>query len=220
MSDQLFGKEVSGTSLETRGLAGETSGEFSNLISSPEQGASRISEMFGIDLSQLGLQEGFQDLFSGAGASKSFAAFDEANRPFQQRALSESRSRGATQFGTAGGRFSRNLFGAGAASDARLEQGFDQNRLQFAQAQRGQDLQALLGTVGAIPGLQQASLSPLIAAGQFAAPGAPIFQEGFLGDLIGGGATLASPFLGAFGSSLFGAGARGSRGVTRDQFSE
>ena len=189
MSDQLFGKEVSGTPLETRGLAGETASAFSNLIGSPEQGAQRIGQTFGIDPSQLGLQGFAQGILSGQ--SPGLAGFEQANQPFQQRAINQSRSQNAQQFGTAGGRFSRNLFGANAASDAQLNQGFDQNRFQFANQARQTDIQGLASILGSLPGLQNASLAPLAAAGGFAQPGAPIWQQGFAGELLGSAGNLA-----------------------------
>ena len=189
MSDTLFGKEGSGTPLETRGLAGQTGREFSSLLGGGAGGASqRISDMFGIDFNELGLQDFATSIFSGE--APGLAGFDAANRPFQQRALSDQAGQTASAFGTSGGRFSRNLLGAQAAGSAQLQQGFDQNRFDFSQARRGQDIQALLGSLSAIPGLQQASLAPLVAAGNFAQPGAPIFQEGIFGELLGAGATL------------------------------
>lgn len=200
MGDTLFGKEVSGTALETRGLARETSDAFSNLIADPSGGAQRIADTFGLDVGELGLTEFTKGIFSGA--SPSLAGFEAANEPFQQRAISRANQGLASQFGQMGGRNSPNLARAMGEQTGELENQFNRARFDFQNQSRTTDITALASLLQMLPALQQGSIAPLVAAGQFANPGAPIYQEGIMGDLIQGGAAVLGASMGNPGPAM------------------
>lgn len=197
MSDTLFGKEVSGTPVETRELSQNVAHQFQNLLSNPQAGAQRVAATFGLDPSSLGLQGFAQSILSGA--SPSIAGFQQANAPFQERAMAQANQQIQGAFGQQGARFSKNLLNAQAQQTGELQSQFNRDRFNFGQQQRGQDIQALLGLFQGLPALQQGAFMPLQMAGQYATPGAPIWAEGILGDLISAGAQIGGAKIGASG---------------------
>lgn len=181
MGDFLMGKEVSGTPLETRGLSRDVAGQYGQLLD-PSNAAQRIASTFGINPSLLGLQDFASGILSG---KTDLSGWDAANRPFQERAINQSNRNLQNTFGTAGGRFSGNLQNVQAMQQGELESQFNRDRFNFAQQQRGMDIQTLATLFQGLPALMQGSLMPLQQAGAFASPGAPIMQEGALGSIIG-----------------------------------
>ena len=215
-SEFFTGKEFSTTPLETQGLATDLAAMFSKSISTPgggRLGAQGIADTFGVDIGSLGLGD-LASTIAGGGTSRSLQAFDNANRPFQQRAINQGASQAASSFGTAGGRFSNNLLGAQGRQRAEQESQFNRDRFNFFDQARQSDIAALSGVLGGIQGMQAFNLAPVGIAANFGQPGPVGFQEGALGEILGavgtlGGAAIGNPAafagIGRGASSLFSA---------------
>lgn len=192
MSDTLFGQEVSGTPLETRGATGELGrriqmgvrGGFDPFSSIRR---STVREILGFDPEEIGAASAARAAL--ADPTDTTSGLFRALEPFEERTVGRQVGGLRNMFGTLGGRFSRNLASAEGGLRGRLAEGFARTREQSllqAGALRNQALASLLGlttTAG------QQGLGNIL---QFAAPGRPNFQEGIAGDILGAAGNLAA----------------------------
>jgi len=198
MSDTLFGGEVSGTPIETRGgtvqIADELLGRGSGrILSGATQGA------LGFGPGNVGIEAAVQRLL--ADPSDRLQGLFAALEPFERRTTNEAIAQTRGSFGRLGGRFSENILEGEARTQGEVAANFARTReeaLLQAQAQQSQALAVILqGLLG--------------ARGQtldFFSPGAPNFQEGFFGDLLAAGGSLAGEgfFGNPFGGDTFNPG--------------
>ncbi len=184
MSGILFGQEISGTPIETRGGTEQIAGD---LLS----GGGRLQQ--GTATGTLGF-----DPTSDIGAAVMRLLADPADRlqglfaalePFEERQREEAVAGTRGAFGRLGGRFSRNLLEGEART--RGEVAGQQTRVrQESILEAGGQQQELIATL----------LSALLQGrGQtlgFFQPGQPQFQQGLLGDLIAAGGIAAASQIG------------------------
>lgn len=196
MGDTLFGKEVSGTPMETRGATRSIGRRI-------ERGFQFGRDPLG-DVRSAASREtlGFDPALIGAPSAARAALADPADqmeglftslRPFEERTVSRNVSDLRNMFGTVGGRFSRRLPQAESNLRGRLAEGFARTREQSlleAAARRNQALQSILGlNIRAGEG----AINPLLS---FASPGRPNFQEGIAGDILAAGGRAAAGYFG------------------------
>jgi hypothetical protein len=203
MGSVLMGGQKSGTPLETRGGSEALGAIFQNLLQQGGpgalsalmgRGASESSmNMLGFDPAALGLGDIASSVL--ADPSDATAGLFRSMQPFEAEETARQVAGMRGQFGTMGGRFSRNA----GAGEADLRQGlagqFGMNRENALLSAGGQRANALMGILGAATQARQQAfgeqMQPLQMMSQFLAPGAPQFQEGILPGLIGMGGTLA-----------------------------
>lgn len=191
MGDTLFGGEKSGTPVETRGATKDLARLYQGLMSGGTQGmmdffqgqsGNAFGSMFGITPDRAGVADAVQGgLTSPADRMRGLFA---AMRPFEDRQVNQAVAGTRNMFGTAGGRFSRNLQGAEAQTRGELANQFARSRqegLLSAQAQQSNFLAQLMGLANqsAGQGLQGMGLM-----NQFMQPGAPVYTQGILPGLI------------------------------------
>lgn len=197
MSDLLTGGERSGTPLETR----QGTGEFANFLTgllrgTGGQGLRNITEPFSRLISDslmsifgnVNRQGVINDLL--ADPADQTAGLFASMQPFEAEETERQAAGVRNIFGTAGGRFSRNVGEAEASTRGRVASEFQRNRqgaILQANQQRGNVLTNLMQH-----GLQaaQLSLAPLQFMTQFLQPGAPIQTEGILPGLLSAGMNL------------------------------
>ena len=217
MSELLLGGQKSGTPLETQGGARDFAGFLQNLIRGGGGDALK------------GITDPFTRLINDAlmaslGGSSQNAVIsdllaDPADRtrglfasmvPFEAEETERQVSGVRNIFGTAGGRFSRNVATAEASTRGRLGAEFQRGRqgaLLEANAQRGGVLANLMQH-----GLQRAqlALTPLQLMAQFFQPGAPVQTQGILPGLLSAGINL-------FGISKLGAPLQAGQSLFQSQ---
>jgi hypothetical protein len=164
MGDTLFGRERSGTPIETRGATSDMARMFQQMIRS-QMGS--------------GFQPGRQGIDAAADIT---AGFGEAMRPFEDRETARQVAGMREMFGTAGGRFGSSILQG--ETELRGELGN-----QFARAR----LEAMLQALAPVLGAEQQQLATMAG---FLAPGAPQFQQGIFGDLLGAGGMALGAFAG------------------------
>lgn len=182
MGDTLFGGEVSGTPLETRGGTEEIGGNLLAGGGRLQSGAGRGLGLTG-GVENLGIEQTVQRLL--ANPADQLRGLFAALEPFEERQTEEAVSGVRSGFGRLGGRFSRNAEDAEIRTRAELASTQTRDRegriLEANQLQSqmlAQLFQALLGERGQTLGFFQ--------------PGAPNFREGVLGDLIRAGGNVAA----------------------------
>ena len=179
MSDLLFGGEVSGTPLETRGGTKQIGKELLSGKGGRLAASSRGALGFGPD----DLSDTTSRLLVDP-ADRLMGLF-AALEPFETRQTEEAVAGVRGGFGRLGGRFSSNLVDAEARTRGELAGQFARTREESileATSQQGQLLAQLL----------QALLGARGQTLDFFRPGAPNFREGVLGDLISAGGTVAA----------------------------
>ncbi len=199
MGDFLLGKELSGTPIETRGGTEAIAGDILGGGRLQQQAASGA---LGFDVGGLGLESAVQRLLSDP--TDRLRGLFAALEPFEERQRDEAVAGTRGSFGRLGGRFSRNLLEvegrtrgevAGQQSLVRqqgiLEVGNQQSQVL------GLILQSLLGARGQTL--------------DFFRPGAPGFQPGALGDLLGAAGIIGASQIGGGGGATASA-ARPPRG--------
>lgn len=185
MSGVLFGQERSGTPVETRGgteqLAGDILSGGGRLQSQATGGAIGITPGgTGVEAAAQRLLQDPSDLLRGL-----FAALV----PFEERQREEAVAGTRGSFGRLGGRFSTNLLEAESRTRGEVAGQQSLAREQSILDATGQQGNVLAVILNALLGARGQTLD-------FFAPGAPDFQQGILGDLIGA--------LGAFAASGIG----------------
>jgi hypothetical protein len=187
MSDILFGGELSGTPIETRGGTEKLATD----IVSP--GGGRIQRgattgALGFDPSMTGVESAARRIL--ADPTDRLRGLFAALEPFEERQTEEAVAGVRGGFGRLGGRFSENLVDAEARTRGELAGQFARTREESILEAGGQQTQ-LIGLL----------LNALLAGrGQtldFFAPGGPNFREGILADLIGAGGAAAAASIGA-----------------------
>ena len=195
-------REASGTPQETRGAVGSAAGSIESLLEGGLPGLfSALSEMFSSEQSGTsdvssatrsatatagvgGLGNTLSSLFgqaavpAGEQAAAGISRLQEAQAPFQTRALEEGVAQTVSSAGDFGTRFGRNASDAASRTVGEVTQGFDLNAanaftqlFQSSQGLQGQALGAgsgLAGTLGQI-GLGTAGLDKQLAPEQQAA---------------------------------------------------
>lgn len=180
MADTLFGGEVSGTPLETRGGSGALGDD---LLRGGRLAAGASFGATGLDPSALGfgdvagrLLENPADRLRGL-----FASLE----PFERRQTDEAVAGVRSGFGRLGGRFSRGVGEAEARTRGELASNFARVREQSLIDVQGQQANTLGMLLQALLGARGQTLD-------FFRPGAPNFREGILGDLISAGGNVAA----------------------------
>lgn len=174
MGQTLFGGEVSGTPLETRGGTKAVAGDILNPTGRLVAGASS---------SALGLDPRFLDLAGAAGRmledpGSRLRGLFASMEPFERRSTEEAVEGVRGGFGRLGGRFSRNVGEAEARTRGELAGNFARSREQSLIEAQGQQTNTLATILQALLGGRGQTLD-------FFRPGAPNFREGALGDIIG-----------------------------------
>jgi hypothetical protein len=205
MSDLMFGRERSGTPLETRGGTQQLARMLQGLLGGSPAGARGLENMmepfhrmgaqsfmnlWGLDPRELGIGEVARDVLAHPG-DRTRGLFS-AMEPFEERETQRQVAEMRDIFGTAGGRFGRNVAGAEGELRGELSGQFARSREQALLEAGGQRIQALLGLLGA--GIQQqgASLAPLELLTRFFQPGPMVWQEGIAPDIIRGAGNVAA----------------------------
>jgi hypothetical protein len=207
--DVMFGKQVSGTPLETRGLTSQLANTFApqNLGKLQMQG---MMNMLGFDPSQLGLGEFAQaamnfnpQSLAGGGA---FGDYLSAREPFDLREQGRARGESTMQAANVGARFGGNTSSAASQAAGEIAGRQEAERTAAAPGFANIDIQSQLARnqgfgsiLNALPALAGAAMDPYRMAAGFAAPGAPQFQQGIAGDLLGAGGMLLGSYLNPMG---------------------
>lgn len=188
MSTTLFGGEMSGTPIETRGASGAVGGELLRGGGGRLAAASRGAVGFDADSLMTGavaerLLRDPRDRLRGL-----FAALE----PFERRQTEESVAGLRSGLGRVGARFGRS------AADAEIRQRGELAN-QFARTRQEGILQAEGMQAEVLGQILQALLTGRGQTLQFLQPGAPNFREGILGELIQAGGNVAAAHAGAGG---------------------
>lgn len=175
MSQTLFGGEVSGTPLETRGGTSQIGRDLLNPGGRLVAGASGSALGFSPGSVNIGgaasrLLDDPRDRLRGL-----FASLE----PFERRTTEEAVEGVRGGFGRLGGRFSRNILEAEGRTRGELAGNFARSREQSLIDAEGQQMNSLATILQALLGARGQTLD-------FFRPGAPNFREGALGDIIGG----------------------------------
>lgn len=184
MGDLLFGGEVSGTPLETRG---GTKALGKDLLTGGRLAAGASFGATGIDPTQLGFGAVAQRLLTDP-ADRLRGLFASLE-PFERRQTDEAVAGVRSGFGRLGGRFSRGVGEAEARTRGELAGNFARTREQSLIDVQGQQATTLGMLLQALLGARGQTLD-------FFRPGAPNFREGFLGDLITAGGNVAAAKVG------------------------
>jgi len=199
MGDFLLGKETSGTPTETKGATGQMGGILEKILSEGGLGglAAELERMqteglmssLGFDPATLGLEGVIGELL--ASPSDTTSGLFAAMKPFEERETERQVGGMRNMFGTAGGRFSRNLMTGEGRLRGELSEGYARTREQSLLQAGGQRSQTLMGLLNAIIGARSASTNMMAPFLQFMAPGAPQYQQGALGEILGSVGSLA-----------------------------
>lgn len=111
--------------------------------------------------------------------------------PFEQRLTEEATTTQAGQFGQLGGRFSRNAVDADTRLRGELGSQFERARqeaLITANAQRNQAIANILNSIASAQSVGNQRLATYL---NFLQPGAPNFQQGIFGDILGAAGNIA-----------------------------
>ncbi len=185
MPDLLFGGEVSGTPIETRGgterlgrdLLGPGGGRL-------QTNATRNA--LGFDPASAGLEEAVQRLL--ADPADMLEGLFASLEPFERRQRNEAIADTRGSFGRLGGRFSTNVLEGEARTQGEVSAQQLRTRQEGLLTAQGQQAQALASIMQAILGARGQTLD-------FFQPGAPNFREGFLGDLLEAGGRVGAAAL-------------------------
>ncbi len=184
MPDLLFGKEVSGTPIETRGGTVQISNELLG------RGGGRIlagatQDAIGFGPGNVGIEDAVRRLLADPGDRLEglFASLE----PFEKRTTEQAIESTRGSFGRLGGRFSTNILEGESRVQGELGAQFARARQEALLTAQGQQSQALAVILQGLLGARGQTLD-------FFQPGAPNFQEGFLGDLIAAGGNFAGEF--------------------------
>jgi hypothetical protein len=220
-----MGGQKSGTPLETRGGSQALGSFFQNLLAQGGPGAlsalmgrgasEGAMNMLGFDPAALGLGDIASSIL--ADPNDSTAGLFRSMMPFEAEETARQTAGLRGQFGTMGGRFSRNASQGEADLRGQLAGQFGMNRENALLTAGGQRANALMGILGAATQARQQGFNeqmmPLQLMSQFLAPGAPQFQEGILPGLIGMGGTLAmASMMGPPGAAAAAGSMGGARG--------
>ncbi len=203
MGSVLIGGQKSGTPIETRGGSQALASFFQNMLKQGGPGAlsslmgkgasEGAMNMLGFDPAALGLGDIASSILTDP--ADSTAGLFKSMMPFEAQETVRQTAGMRGQFGTMGGRFSRNAASGEAELRGQLAGQFGMNRENALLTAGGQRANALMGILGAATQARQQGFNeqmmPLQLMSQFLAPGAPQFQEGILPGLIGMGGTLA-----------------------------
>ncbi len=199
MGDFLLGKETSGTPTETKGATGQLGSIFERLLQ--EGGLSGLTtalermqteslmSSLGFDPSTFGLEEIIGEIL--ADPADTTSGLFSAMEPFEARETERQVGGMRNMFGSAGGRFSRNLMGGERKLRGELSEGFARTREQSLLEAGGLRSQSLIGILNAIIGARSTSGNQMSSILQFLAPGAPVYQQGALGEILGTAGSLA-----------------------------
>ncbi len=182
MGDTLFGGEMSGTPIETRGGTRRVASDLlsgGRLVSEASRGSLGLPG----DMDLGGVTE---RLFTDPGDRLQglFAAL----RPFEERQTQQAVEGVRGSFGRLGGRFSRNVLDAESRTRGEVAGNFARSREQSLIDAEGQQIQALATVLQALLGARGQTLD-------FFRPGAPNFREGIFGDLVSAGGQVAATAL-------------------------
>lgn len=195
MGDFLLGHETSGTPLETRGGTSRIAGELLRMLSGQETGLGRLAtesamNNLGFDPAVLGIEGAARRaLEDPASSTRGYFASLE---PFERRQVDQNVAGLRGSFGQLGGRFSRNASEAEALLRGELANQFTRTRQEGLLAANAQQQDFLGNLLALLQGSQQNALAERDQILRFFAPGAPGYQEGALGDVIGGASNLAA----------------------------
>ncbi len=183
MSDLLFGGEVSGTPIETRGGTSRISQELQGRGGRILSGATEAAIGFGPG--NVGIEDAVRRLLADPGDRLEglFASLE----PFEQRQTNQAIESTRGSFGRLGGRFSTNILEGESRVQGELGAQFARARQEALLTAQGQQSQALAVILNGLLGARGQTLD-------FFQPGAPNFREGFLGDLIAAGGQFAGEF--------------------------
>ncbi len=199
MGDTLFGGEKSGTPIETRAGTQQLAGD---LLSGGRVTAGATRGALGFGPNTPGIEAAVMRLLADPGDRLQglFAALE----PFERRQTNEAIAQTRGSFGRLGGRFSENILEGEARTQGEVRNQFMRSREEALLQAQGQQSQALAVILQGLLGARGQTLD-------FFAPGAPNFQEGFFGDLISAGGSLAGDLFGNVGdvTNIFGDGGRG-----------
>lgn len=183
--DQLFGREVSGTPIETRGGTSQIANELLTGQGRILSGATQ--QAIGFGPGGVGIEQAVMRLLADPGDRLQglFASLE----PFERRQTNQAIESTRGSFGRLGGRFSTNILEAESRVQGELGAQFARTREEALLTAQGQQSQALAVILNALLGARGQTLD-------FFAPGAPNFQEGFFGDLLAAGGNVAGEFFG------------------------
>lgn len=189
MSDILFGGEKSGTPLETRAGTGQMANLFSNRMrqGAGTLGAESFANMFGISPGEAGVGDIIKQMLTNP-ANRLEGLFS-AMEPFERRQTNQAVSGVRNMFGTAGGRFSRNLGEAEAQTRGELSNQFARTRQEGILGAQGQQANFLAQLFQLA---NQAGLGEMDTMARFFQPGAPVYTEGLIPGLIGAAGNIFS----------------------------
>lgn len=203
MGDQLLGKEVSGTPMETRGGASAAGSSIQDFFqgTGPNPFArgqgDAIMALLGFDPSAMGMEGAVSaGLRDPADVTRGLFASLE---PFERRTTDNAVAENRDIFGSLGARFSPNLMNSEHQLRGELANQFATVRersLLDANAQRNQFATGILGAQNQAGAISTEQIGRLL---QFLSPGSPGFQPGILGDLIGGAGNIAATQIGGGG---------------------
>jgi hypothetical protein len=203
MGSTLFGGQKSGTPVETRGGTQALADFYQQILKNGGPGA--LSSMFGRNASESMVNMlGFDPAQMGLGDAASRLLMDPTDStaglfrsmmPFEAQETGRQVAGVRGQFGTMGGRFSRNVGEAEALTRGQVSQGFDTNRYNALLQAGGLQASALTGILGAANAARGQAFNeqmlPMQLMQQFLAPGAPQQTEGILPGLLQLGGTAA-----------------------------
>lgn len=193
MSDTLFGRERSGTPIETRGATEALGSSLESFFSGGGEnpldriGRGSVESLFGFDPRGIGLEGAARGVLRDP-ADRTRGLF-AALEPFEREETARQTAGLRSGFGTLGGRFGSNATRAETNLRGRLGDEFRRSReesLLQANQQRIAALSALLSGLGGTAAGSNAAMS------QFLNPGAPNWQEGIFGDILTAAATAAA----------------------------
>lgn len=194
MGDTLFGGEVSGTPIETRGATQATGDRLGTSVARGDfdpfsrARSEAIMSLLGFNPDDLDLGDVIDR--SLADPSDRTAGLFKSLVPFEERQTQENVEDLRSGFSALGGRFSANA--AAAETDLRgtLAAEFERNRESALLEAQGQQNQALNSLFSALLGGGQLGQEGVNALLRFLQPGQPNFQQGIAGDALGAAGTF------------------------------
>ena len=151
-------------------------------------------DLLGFDPGTIGFEGAASSALSDP--SDSVQGLFRSMAPFEAEETERATIEQAGQFGQLGGRFSRGAVDADTRLRGRMSAEFGRNReaaLLQAGQQRNQALAALLNSVANAGQIGNQQMGQFL---QFLQPGAPNFQEGIAGDILGAAGTAAGMYFG------------------------
>lgn len=200
MGDTLFGRERSGTPIETRGPVNQMGSLIQEWLRGGGQGTplgrmetESIAGLLGFDPAGIGLQRAVAGSLTDPRDATAglFAALD----PFESRTRERASADLKESMGAMGNRFSSNLLNANVDLQGRLGETFSRTRqdaLLRADANRNNAMASILQSIGQAGGTSADMYNNMMTnIFRFLTPGDMVWQEGIMGDILGAAGTAA-----------------------------